>query len=260
MKTEIDKEKLFRVCGCYRVDSSKALYYKNVIVVPGCNNLYLILDKDCNVINVCEYKNKEGNRYNYFEGVYDIFNDDIISGLKLDPNGNLDSVISLGTIFKITDKYSKFYGGELDSNFTEDEEKIVGYFTLLRHLRGRFLLHYYKMKLQGYSTIDVEEYMKNIISDINDYVKRCLKDNIKPDAHIFRNVTGMGETLFGEMYYLDNTFELLTKYNGYKKTDDAVVELIDDELTSLANLIIQMKNSVNKDILENEPIQMKKKM
>ena len=103
MKNKVDKEKLFRVCDCYGLDDKRALYYTNVIVIPGYNNLHLVLDKDCNVINVCEYENREGNKYNYFEGVYDIFNDDIISDLKLDPNGNLDSAISLGTIFKITD-------------------------------------------------------------------------------------------------------------------------------------------------------------
>ena len=69
----------------------------------------------------------------------------------------------------------------------------------------------------------------------------------------------MVETLFGEMYYLDNTFDLLTKYNGYKETDDGLVEpMDDDEITPLADLIIQMKSNVNNDSLVNEPIQKKK--
>lgn len=258
MENRVDKEKLFRVCDCYGLDEDRALYYTNVIVVPGYNNLHLVLDNDCNVINVCEYENREGNKYNYFEGVCDIFNDDIISDLKLDPNGNLDSAISLGTIFKITDKYAKYYGGELDSSFGEDQKNFVSYFTLLRHLMGRYLLNYYQMKSYGYIKIDLEEYMRRIIDGINNYVARCLKDKNIPDASIFCNVTGQGRAFFGEAYHLKNTMKLLTKCNGYKPTENGSVVPIDEDYTSLVDLIIQMKSNVNNDSLVNEPIQKKK--
>ena len=39
MENRVDKEKLFRVCDCYGLDEDRALYYTNVIVVPGYNNL-----------------------------------------------------------------------------------------------------------------------------------------------------------------------------------------------------------------------------
>ena len=81
---------------------------------------------------------------------------------------------------------------------------------------------------------------------------------LSPSENDDCNVTGQGRAFFGEAYHLKNTMKLLTKCNGYKLTENGSVVPIDEDYTSLVDLIIQMKSNVNNDSLVNEPIQKKK--
>lgn len=254
MKIEVDNKKLKRICDAYGLDINKALYYTNIVLIPGVGNLYVTLDKDCNVIDVREYENREGNMYNYFEGVYSIFNDDIISDLLLDFNGDLDSTISLGTIIKITDKYSEDYGGRLNKDFNESQRLLISYFTFLRHTMDRYLLHCYRTKSLGYNIPAMEEYIRSFVEMLNNYVKQSVKKNRRPDSHEFASLTGQ------DIFFLatgnDDIMELLTKCNGYKVHPlypNAVAPLDEvDEKNSLHELIGQMKGTISEENIQKK--------
>lgn len=252
MRINVDKNKLEAVCRCYGLDVSKALYYTNVVVIPGLGDLYVTLDKDCNVIDVREYNNKyvgqygQYRQYNYFEGIYTMFNDDIMFELMLDYQGDLNSALSLGTIIKITDKYSKDFGGKLDDNFSEDQRLLVSYFSFLRHTMDRYLLHTYRSKSLGYNVPVFEDYIKAFVDMINRYVEHSLKKNRRPDSHEFACITG--QNIFFMATGNDDIMKLLTKCNGYKTHPiypNAVIPLDNnEEHISLDNLIKQMKDTI----------------
>ena len=103
---DINENKFRLVCKRYGLDYKKAIYYTNVIVVPGRkNDVYVTFDKKCNVIDVRKYNGKLEDMNKYFESVYNAFNDDELSGITIcDEYNTMNSKISLGTIFKLTDK------------------------------------------------------------------------------------------------------------------------------------------------------------
>ena len=249
MKIEVDNKKLNKVCNEYGLDASKALYYSNVVVIPGSkDNLYVTLDKDCNVIDVRDYENGQGNMYNYFEGVYSIFNDDIITGILLnDEYGSLDSLLSFGTIIKLTDKYSSDFNGKMDENFNEDQKNLISYLAFLRHIMNRFLLLSYQMKSYRYVYPDLEDYIKTVIDDLNKFVDGCLSFNVNPDEYAFIDMSGQKSTFCKYSDLLNDTIKLLTKCRGYEKdesNDITVIPISIDDVVSMSDLVSEMKGSI----------------
>ena len=256
MRIKVDNNKLDDVCKNYGLDSSKALYYTNIVVIPGQDNLYVTLDKNCNVIDVREYDNKYGNMYNYFEGVYSIFNDDIISNLELDLEGEFDAAISLGTIIKITNKFSNTFGGSLNEDFSEEYKELINYFTLIRCVMNRYFLNFYKYKCYGYKYDHLEKYMRSVIDGINSFADLCIKFNIMLD------VDHMVDALSIKREHLEDAIYLIIKCKGYKKSlkDEHWIISIheDEEYIELDQLISQMKDIVSEEKSDNKPIQKKK--
>ena len=259
MRIVVDEEKLISACNQYGLDYRDAKYLTNVVVVPSRKSkIYVSFDKNCNTVGVEKFDTTPDNLYNYFEGSYQIFNDDVIEPVYFD-DISIDKGLSLGCIVKISDKYkvvSRMYGNSnriisddgICDNLDVNKRQMLSYIYFLRTVLNKYFLLSYHMKSCNYSIPDATSYLQNIISDLESYVNTCIKMNSKPFAIDYIDLSGQKYLLLDSCSVLSDVLDLLLRSKGYKQSSTNVneIEKIEDgNIFSLSDLLNELKEDIS---------------
>ena len=252
------------VCNRYGLDYNEALCGSNVVVVPGSvKNIYVSFDKEGNVVDVRRHFAINENVVEYFDNAYDIFSNSYLSSVSIcDDDFSKDTKVSFNEIIKITDKYRydksylTTYVTEED-NLDENQKNLVSFLTLLRGVGDKYNSLHYQMLSCGVNTPDFKSYTRFIINSLNNYIDECLKENKKPNADEFINLSGQINLLLIYRVNLEDAINLLLKIKGYVINDND--EVVPEYCIVLADLLDSMREKIE-DNKESDKLKQNVKM
>ena len=235
----IKKKMIRRSCNRYGVDAENAIMGNNTISVPvGVNDLYLVFDNDCNILEIDKFNSKDkeivkcyfDTRYsidNYKKENYDCFDindiDNYILTLIQNVSDNLFDLMKVDYFLLsltqiISDKCTfegiccKLNGEKVADNFLREQ---LSYYKFL----GEEIKYYSKFSLgmqkMGYDMPSILNYINSLIGQLNTYIDTCIEENRRPYAFGFLFSIGQGD-LSVEEIVLDNIFVTLLRDKGYE--------------------------------------------
>lgn len=235
MAYEVKNAMLERVCKRYNASIGNAEYLDNIIIIPvKKGSLYLIFDKNCNILGIDSYdnsgscKSKEEffeKKYNNSDGKEDNIFLDMMNGSFDYSSLSMIQNISNNTYFST--KYC-FYKGEMVSD--KYLEELISYFAFL----GKEIKYYSQielcMKKMGYDAPDIPIFLNAIMVELDNYINNCTKLNMIPLVDEFIYFIGQGDLEINKKI-LKNIFNYSLRDKGYEmdcSTNHLV--MIDDEL------------------------------
>ena len=109
----------------------------------------------------------------------------------------------------------------------------------------------------GVNTPDFKSYTRFIINSLNNYIDECLKENKKPNADEFINLSGQINLLLIYRVNLEDAINLLLKIKGYVINDND--EVVPEYCIVLADLLDSMREKIE-DNKESDKLKQNVKM
>lgn len=250
---DITNSKFRLMCNRYGLDKTKAIDCCNVIVVPGRkNSVYVIFDKDYNVVDV-RVNDIDENIYDTFDRIYENYNDDHISDIAICTDDySVDTKISLGTIIKLTDKYKYDINYSTTSikpedNLNDYQKNFIHFLAFLRAVGDKYNQLRYQMLSYGFDFPELISYIKMTINDLNCYINDCIENNKKLSADEFIDLSGQINMFLRYRDNIDEAINLLLKIKGYDMSDSgeatpAYCITVDELINSFNEKFNQIKN------------------
>lgn len=245
------EEKLKMVCSNYGVNSEYALFRDNIIIVPDDgNDIYLVFDKNCNILGVERYiKNCNVSFIDYFEDKYDYTkeNDDEICP-DLMSNAFDTYFISMTKEMAGKSYFSNydndnathcFFKGKLidDNHLIE----LISCFEFLNYEINNYSKISLGMQRMGYDMPDITSYINSVLDKLDSYIDNCISQNRKPVADEFITILGQGNLSVNKVV-LRNIFNYLLREKGYvsDSTLDRLIDISEDNKIDTSELSMKL--------------------
>lgn len=243
-KNEIINDIKFRQrCGAYGLDWSKFNIFnfpnKNYIisVAEPIGNIYVLFDQNYNTICIekCDWINDFEDLKNFVEGRYNIYSNlPNVYAFKKNfgypfENFSLKQIIDLANRVEIMETNNghtlsiKVNGEWYDRNSNENQEyfQLLSYVKFLgEQIKSYFIINYH-MQAIGFKVPDLYEYVRTLISKLNECVDFYLEHNRRPYPSDI--LSGLGQNYREKKYdgILYDVVYLLMKDKGYKIKSDS---------------------------------------
>lgn len=139
----------------------------------------------------------------------------------------------------------------------KNQKNLVSFLTLLRGVGDKYNSLHYQMLSCGVNTPDFKSYTRFIINSLNNYIDECLKENKKPNADEFINLSGQINLLLIYRVNLEDAINLLLKIKGYVINDND--EVVPEYCIVLADLLDSMREKIE-DNKESDKLKQNVKM
>lgn len=251
-KKELINDISFRQqCIKYGLDWENCEIYDDVILLNApIENLYVMLDKNYNIISI-ESKSSNECKRDFVKREYYGYN---LSSLDYSPfkNFSLKQIVDIASRIEISKNYhghslSTKINGEL---FSRESDEEADYYQLLSYIKflgeeiKRFFSLSYQWKVLGFDAPNIYEYLRHLICRIDNCINACITNNKRPwPADVLSSIGRNNEESNLDGIFFD-IIDLLMREKGYKAKsgNPDEIEIFDkpNSESSLSNLSTQI--------------------